>query len=91
VTGPEHYQAAERTLDGLYDEATPDGRAHDMKLLAEAQVHATLALAAPPAPLYGGCAFCDDDGAEDHVRCYCTRDCGKRGCGSGTEYPDTAS
>jgi hypothetical protein len=42
---------------------------------------APLGLAAPPAPLYSGCAFCDDFGAEDHVRCYCTRDCHKRGCG----------
>jgi hypothetical protein len=49
MTGPEHYQAAERVFDGLYDEATPEGRAHDMKILAEAQVHATLALVAATA------------------------------------------
>jgi hypothetical protein len=86
MTGPEHFEEAERELmeDGGCEYGCPHaGCDHEMAHIARAQVHATLALAAPPAPLYSGCAFCDDDGASDHVRCYCTRDCGKRGCGAG--------
>jgi hypothetical protein len=85
MTGPEHYEEAERCLleEGCEYGCPHSGCEHEMRLIARAQAHATLALAAPqqPAPLYSGCAFCDDFGAEDHVRCYCTRDCRKRGCG----------
>ncbi|WP_406467089.1 hypothetical protein [Streptomyces sp. NBC_01594] len=48
MTGPEHYRAAEKLLDhafGIEDR----GSAEDVSLLAEAQVHATLALAAATA------------------------------------------
>jgi hypothetical protein len=81
MTGPEHYQEAERLLAEAAGNSASMGQL--AAVIAAAQVHATLALAAqqPPAPLYGGCAFCDDFGAEDHVRCYCARDCRKRGCG----------
>jgi hypothetical protein len=85
MTGPEHYEEAERCLlDASCEYGCPhSGCEHEMRLIARAQAHFTAVLAAAAAPLYSGCAFCDDDGAEDHVRCYCTRDCGKRGCGTG--------
>lgn len=44
MNGPQHYAAAERLLDGLGNSTR--GTAHDASTLAEAQVHATLALAA---------------------------------------------
>ncbi|MFB7711642.1 hypothetical protein [Streptomyces sp. NPDC056105] len=47
MTGPEHYREAEKLL-GYAEarDAEQRGDAEDMSLLAEAQVHATLALAA---------------------------------------------
>jgi hypothetical protein len=50
MTGPEHYRQAEKLLG--FAEALPAeerGGAEDMSFLAEAQVHATLALAAATA------------------------------------------
>ena len=44
ATGPEHYKAAERCLDSVNDDSDLS-----LALLAEAQVHATLALAAATA------------------------------------------
>jgi hypothetical protein len=44
MTGPEHYQCAERLLDEYYRL-----KAHDEGLLHRAHVHATLALAAATA------------------------------------------
>jgi hypothetical protein len=51
MTGPEHYQRAEQLLDwaaaiAAEDSGTPEDR---LSLLAEAQAHATLALAAATA------------------------------------------
>ena len=43
MTGPEHYRAAELMVEQAQDPAQPEDTA---TLLAEAQVHATLALAA---------------------------------------------
>ena len=45
MTGPDHYREAERLLDESVDPvaSTPDGIA---RMIARAQVHATLALAA---------------------------------------------
>ena len=43
MTGPEHYRAAEHMIEEAQDPAEPGDRAF---LIAEAQVHATLALAA---------------------------------------------
>ncbi len=59
MTGPEHYQAAERLLAGVTLDAThPDGspviRADEPETIAAAQVHATLALAAATAIHPGG-------------------------------------
>ncbi|MEU6217233.1 hypothetical protein ABZ845_06870 [Streptomyces sp. NPDC047022] len=48
MTGPDHYHEAEKLLDhafGIEDRGSPE----DLSLLAEAQVHATLALAAATA------------------------------------------
>ena len=47
MTGPEHYLEAEKALAGTTH--LERGAAADMSLLAEAQVHATLALAAATA------------------------------------------
>ena len=54
MTGPEHYQAAERLVAEARRPATD--RTYQLALSAEAQVHATLALAAATAlnPQYGG-------------------------------------
>jgi hypothetical protein len=47
VTGPEHYRKAEQLLAMVED--LPHGEAAGPELIAEAQVHATLALAAATA------------------------------------------
>jgi hypothetical protein len=57
------------------------------EVVRQIREHAGARAPLAPAPLYSGCAFCDDDGAEDHVRCYCTRDCRKRGCGFRPQPP----
>lgn len=44
MNGPEHYRTAENLLSG--QRSAPRGTAEDRSVLAEAQVHATLALAA---------------------------------------------
>ncbi|MFE9737311.1 hypothetical protein [Streptomyces sp. NPDC006477] len=44
MTGPEHYREAERRLTMAWEEDSPQERS--TQLVAEAQVHATLALAA---------------------------------------------
>lgn len=44
MTGPEHYRAAEKCLSGVDDDS-----GMSLALLAEAQTHATLALAAATA------------------------------------------
>ena len=49
ATGPEHYQAAERCMSSVDDDSDLS-----MALLAEAQVHATLALAAATALTHFG-------------------------------------
>lgn len=49
MTGPEHYRTAERLIAALRD--VPLGSEKESALLAEAQVHATLALAAAVAGL----------------------------------------
>jgi len=52
VTGPEHYEEAQRELmpDGGCEYGCPHaGCAHEMAHIARAQVHATLALAAATA------------------------------------------
>ena len=57
MTGPEHYKTAEDLIGGIEDHGgdfTPEGRAD---VIALAQVHATLALAAATAT-----------GSEDHPR-----------------------
>ena len=46
MNGPEHYRIAEQTLQNIGD---ADSDVHVVHLLAEAQVHATLALAAATA------------------------------------------
>lgn len=62
MTGPEHYRIAESLINDLWDNGSPDGRAHDMKVLAEAQVHATLALAAATIlPVAGDLPVADHD------------------------------
>lgn len=47
MTGPEHYREAERRLTMAWEEDSTQKRS--MQLVAEAQVHATLALAAATA------------------------------------------
>ncbi|MFE2019846.1 hypothetical protein ACFW9O_17600 [Streptomyces sp. NPDC059499] len=47
MTGPEHYREAERRLLMAWEEDSPQERS--TQLVAEAQVHATLALAAATA------------------------------------------
>ncbi|GGY81399.1 hypothetical protein CP967_08465 [Streptomyces nitrosporeus] len=47
ATGPEHYREAERRLTMAWEENSPQDRS--TQLVAEAQVHATLALAAATA------------------------------------------
>jgi hypothetical protein len=61
VTGPEHYRAAERLADQANHYTCGDGEdsVTGLALAAEAQVHATLALAAATARLSG--AADDDD------------------------------
>jgi hypothetical protein len=51
VTGPEHYDEAERILLGESCEfgCPHSGCAHEMRMIARAQAHATLALAAATA------------------------------------------
>lgn len=63
MTGPQHYQAAESLIElAGEDAADPDAPyAHEMYLLAKAQVHATLALAAATS------ATIDPDGSENIV------------------------
>lgn len=66
MTGPEHYREAERILDQVLVDAAerqikPEGAA---VLIAEAQVHATLALAAATAA-HQATAY---DGDENHSR-----------------------
>ena len=46
MTGPEHYRAAEELLDGLYGRARDEMTVESASIVAEAQVHATLALTA---------------------------------------------
>jgi hypothetical protein len=46
MTGTEHYREAEAVLDNLRRRREPPSHEHIDNLLAEAQVHATLALAA---------------------------------------------
>jgi len=53
VTGPEHYTEAERLLDHAENEARGGHDHSEAMALANAQVHATLALAAATA-LYDG-------------------------------------
>ena len=48
TSGPEHYRVAERTLDEVVSGVYPEDR-QVVWALAEAQVHATLALAAATA------------------------------------------
>lgn len=67
MTGPEHYRRAEEMAAGLsvdWDYDDPEDRATVALILAEAQVHATLALAAAVAM---GTGRADDHGmmAED--------------------------
>lgn len=52
MTGPEHYQEAERCLLGDSCEygCPHSGCEHEMRLIARAQAHATLALTAATAP-----------------------------------------
>lgn len=57
MTGPEHYTEAERLIAGAHAEAKEAG-VYGM-LLAEAQVHATLALAA----VHAMSAACDGESA----------------------------
>jgi len=45
MTGPEHYHKAEELLDGLYG-LERKGAAYEVTSVAEAQVHAILALTA---------------------------------------------
>ena len=45
MTGPQHYREAEETIAAA--KKVQRGSPEDMSLMAEAQVHATLALAAP--------------------------------------------
>jgi hypothetical protein len=67
VTGPEHYAEAERLLAGTDEPANPDlgiGAMHyepSRMELAQAQVHATLALAAATALAAEGLPRRDDD------------------------------
>ena len=49
MTGPEHYREAEQILTRLADSDMIRGDEGEAELLAEAQVHATLALAAATA------------------------------------------
>lgn len=59
MTGPEHYQQAERlaagvTLSGTHPDGSPIVRSDEPQTIALAQVHATLALAAATALSNGG-------------------------------------
>ena len=56
MTGPQHYEAAERCLSSVDDDSQMS-----LALLAEAQVHATLALAAATALAHPGV------GAHNHM------------------------
>jgi hypothetical protein len=49
MTGPDHYRAAEELLDSLYGRGRDEMTVESASIAAEAQVHATLALAAATA------------------------------------------
>lgn len=63
MTGPEHYREAERRLLMAWEEDSTQERS--TQLVAEAQVHATLALAAATAVDTGVNAFRDDINSAD--------------------------
>ena len=50
MTGPEHYQRAEALVELVGDLLNPCTSEHRARMLAQAQVHATLALAAAQTP-----------------------------------------
>jgi len=58
LTGPEHYRQAEELLKQASDQSKQRTEGERTRMLAEAQVHATLALVA--ASVYGG-GFAKDD------------------------------
>lgn len=62
MTGPEHYAAAERLLEGAQEKEAPEWFAN---LVAEAQVHATLALAAATASAGNLVRWDDNQGPTD--------------------------
>jgi hypothetical protein len=68
MTGPEHYEKAQNCLCAAaeIEDLSPQGHENAMELLTEAQVHATLALAAATAyPAMRD--YVDDDGAESRA------------------------
>lgn len=71
MTGPGHYRQAERLIEAGCDYGCPHtGCEHHMAQLAEAQVHATLALAAATAPFTPGPREQPQDHDYEHSEVY---------------------